>query len=79
MRAVLNSTLTDDADFMAADFADYCLNIPLERPECMRMSRKQVSDTITAEYGYEDYFINNMLYFQVIKGMYRPVYWHRIC
>jgi hypothetical protein len=22
------------------------------------------------EYGYEDFFVNNMLYFQVIKGMY---------
>jgi hypothetical protein len=40
VRAVLNSTLADDADFMAADIADYYLNTPLERPECMRMSRK---------------------------------------
>jgi hypothetical protein len=36
----------------------------------MRMSRKQVSDTIIAEYGYEQYFVNDMLYFQINKGMY---------
>jgi hypothetical protein len=66
VRALLCSTLADDADFIT----DYYLNTPLERPEFMRMTRKQVSPAIIAEYGYEDYFVNNMLYFQVNKGMY---------
>jgi hypothetical protein len=70
VRAMLNSVLADDAEFMAADITDYYLNTPLERPEYMRMSRKQVSDTIIAEYGYEQYFVNDMLYFQINKGMY---------
>jgi hypothetical protein len=70
LRALLNSTLADDADFMAADITDYYLGTPLLRPEYMRSSRKQVSATIIAEYGYEDYFINDMLYFQINKGMY---------
>jgi hypothetical protein len=70
VRSLLNSILADDADFMAADITDYYLGTPLLRPEFMRMSRKQVSATIIAEYGYEDYFINDMLYFQINKGMY---------
>jgi hypothetical protein len=70
VRALLCSVLADNADFMAVDIADYYLNTPLERPEYMRMTRKQVSPTIIAEYGYEDYFVNDMLYFQVNKGMY---------
>jgi hypothetical protein len=70
VRALLCSTLADDASFMAADITDYYLNTPLERPEYMRMTRKQVSPAIIAEYGYEEYFVNDMLYFQVNKGMY---------
>jgi hypothetical protein len=70
VRALLCSTIADDANFMAVDITDYYLNTPLERPEYMRMTRKQVSSAIIAEYGYEDYFVNNMLYFQVNKGMY---------
>jgi hypothetical protein len=70
VRALLNSTLADDADFMAADITDYYLGTPLLRPEYMRMSRKQISEIIIAEYGYEDYCVNDMLYFQINKGMY---------
>ena len=70
VRALLNSTLADDADFMAADITDYYLGTPLLRPEYMRMTRKQVSATIIEEYGYEDYFVNDVLYFQINKGMY---------
>jgi hypothetical protein len=70
VRTLYNSVLADQADIMAADIADYYLGTPLERPEYMRMSRKQVSPTIIAEYGYEDYFVDDMLYFQVNKGMY---------
>ncbi len=70
VRSLLCSVLADNADFMAVDIADYYLNTPLERPEYMRMTRKQVSQAIIDEYGYEDYFINDMLYFQVNKGMY---------
>jgi hypothetical protein len=40
LRAMLNSTLADRADIMAADIADYYLNTPLYRHEYMRMSRK---------------------------------------
>jgi hypothetical protein len=70
VRALFNSTIADNADIMAADITDYYLGTPLLRPEYMRMSRKQVSDTIIAEYGYEEYFVNDMLYFQINKGMY---------
>jgi hypothetical protein len=70
VRALLCSTLADDANFMAADITDYYLNTPLERPEYLRMTRKQVSSAIIAEYGYEESFVNDMMYFQVNKGMY---------
>jgi hypothetical protein len=50
---MLNSVLADDAEFMAADITDYYLNTPLDRPEYMRMGRKQGIDTIIEEYGYE--------------------------
>jgi hypothetical protein len=48
---------------MAADITDYYLNTPLERPEYLRITRKQVSSAIVAEYGYEEFFDNDMLYF----------------
>jgi hypothetical protein len=58
VRALLCRTLADDANFMAADITDYYLNIPLDRPEYLRMTRKQVSSAIIAEYGYEEFFVN---------------------
>jgi hypothetical protein len=70
VRALLCSTLADDANFMVADITDYYLNTPLERPEYLRMIRKQVSSAIIAEHRYKEFFVNDMLYFQVNKGMY---------
>lgn len=70
VRAMFNSALADDANIMAADITDYYLGTPLLRPEYMRMQRKQVSAEIIEEYGYEKYFVDDMLYFQINKGMY---------
>jgi hypothetical protein len=70
MRALLNSTLADNASWMTADITDYYLNTPLLRPEYMRIMRKQLSETIIAEYGWEQYFVDDMIYFQINKGMY---------
>jgi hypothetical protein len=49
VRSLLNSTLCDDAEWSAADIADYYLNTPLLQPEYRRMTRCQTSPTIIAE------------------------------
>ena len=67
---MFNSTLADNANLMAADITDYYLGTPLLRPEYMRMQRRHPSSTIIEEYCYKQYFVNDMLYFQVNKGMY---------
>jgi hypothetical protein len=70
VRILLNSVLADDADFMACDITDYYLGTPMERPEFMRMHRRQLSPTIIAEYDLEQYFQNDVVHFIVTKGMY---------
>jgi hypothetical protein len=42
----------------------------MERPEFMRMNRRQLSPTIIAEYDLEQYFQNDIMHFIVTKGMY---------
>jgi hypothetical protein len=42
----------------------------MDRPEYLRMTRKQLSSTIIAEYDMEQYFDNDIIHFQVNKGMY---------
>jgi hypothetical protein len=70
VRALLNSTLADNADFCTADITDYYLGTPMARPEFLRMTRKQLSQTIIDEYTLEPYFVNDIIHFQVNKGMY---------
>jgi hypothetical protein len=70
VRTLLNSVLADDADFMHCDISDYYLGTPMDRPEFMRIHRRQLSSTIIAEYYLEKYFEDDCIYFQVDKGMY---------
>jgi hypothetical protein len=70
VRALLNSTLADDAEWSTADITDYYLNTPLLRPEYMRMTRRQISPTIMQEYDLEKYFHGDIIHFQINKGMY---------
>jgi hypothetical protein len=48
IRTLLNSVLADDADFLCCDISDYYLVTPMDRPEFMRIHRRQLSATITA-------------------------------
>jgi hypothetical protein len=52
-------TIADEANFMTADITEYYINTQLLRPEYMRMTRKQISPTIMAEYDLKQYFNNN--------------------
>jgi hypothetical protein len=70
VRALLNSTLADEAEWSTADITDYYLNTPLLRPEYMRMTRRQISPTIMQEYDLEKYFHGDVIHFQINKGMY---------
>jgi hypothetical protein len=67
---VFNSALARKASLCNADITDYYLGTPMERPEYLRMKRKQLSPTIIAEYDMEQYFDNNTIHFQDNKGMY---------
>jgi hypothetical protein len=70
VRTLLNSVLADDADFMCCDISDYYLGTPMDRPEFMRIHRRQLSATIIAEYDLKKYFEDDCIHFQVDKGMY---------
>ena len=70
VRTLLNSVLADDAAFMTCDVVDYYLGTPMERSEYMRMTRKQISDTIMQEYDLDKYCVDGVVHFEVVKGMY---------
>jgi hypothetical protein len=70
VRALYNSTLARKADICTADVTDYYLGTPMERKEYLRMTRKQLGPTIIAEYDLEQYIINDVMHFQINKGMY---------
>jgi hypothetical protein len=70
VRAVFNSILADEADWMYIDITDYYLNTPLKRKEYMRMTRKRLSLTIMAKYELDQYFDNDVIHFAVNKRMY---------
>jgi uncharacterized membrane protein YgcG len=70
VRALWNSTLADEADICTADITDYYLGTPMERKEYLRMTRKQLGAIIIAEYDLEQYIINDIMHFQINKGMY---------
>jgi hypothetical protein len=71
VRTLLNSVVSDDADFMTCDITDYYLGTPMERPEYMRMTKKQISDTIRAEYDLTTYADENgVTHFAILQGMY---------
>jgi hypothetical protein len=65
-----NSALARKANLCDADIADYYLGTPIDRPEYLRMTRKQLSSTIIAEYHMGQYFDNDNIHFQVDTGMY---------
>jgi DNA-binding MarR family transcriptional regulator len=70
VRSLLNSILCDDAEWSAAEIADYYLNTPLLRPEYMRMTRSQISPTIMAECDLEQCFDGDIMHSDVNKNMY---------
>jgi hypothetical protein len=55
---------------MCCDISDYYLGTPMDRPEFMRIHRRQLSATIIAEYDLKKYFEDDCIHFQVDKGMY---------
>lgn len=70
VRTMYNSALHRKANLCNADITDYYLGTPMDRPEYLRMTRKQLSPTIIAEYDMEQYFHNDVVHFEVNKGMY---------
>jgi hypothetical protein len=63
VRTMYNSALACKANLCNADIADYYLCVPMDRPEYLRMTRKQLSSTIIAEYDMEQYFDNDIIHF----------------
>jgi hypothetical protein len=52
IRTLLNSVLANDADFLCCDIADYYLGTPMDRPEFMRIHRRQLSATIIVNWKH---------------------------
>ena len=70
VRTLLNSVLADDAEFMCCDITDYYLGTPMKRSEYMRVHRRQLSAPIIAELDLEPYLCDDIIHFEVTKGMY---------
>ena len=70
LKALLNSTMADDANWMTIDITDFYLNHPLERPEYYRMPVKHIPPTVMDEFKLHHYIHNDHILMQVDKTMY---------
>ena len=70
VKALLQSTLADDADFMTIDIKDFYLNTPLERKEYLRIGLRYIPRAIIDKYNLDQYLHHGSILFEVCKGMY---------
>ena len=70
VKILLQSTVSDHANWMTADIKDFYLMTPLERPEYIRIPLRQLPQTIIDKYSLQRYIHKDSVLFQVNKGMY---------
>jgi hypothetical protein len=70
-KLVWNSVIsTDNAQFMGMDIKNFYLNMPMDRPEYMRIHLRHIPDEIIEEYGLLELAHEGFVYIEINKGMY---------
>ena len=70
VKMLLQSVVSDDADFMTIDIKDFYLNTELPRSEWMRLPVKFLSTSILNKYNLHQYINNGAVLFEVVKSLY---------
>ena len=70
VKVLLQSVVSDNANFMTLDINDFYLMTPLPRPEYIRIPLKFLSQKILEKHNLHQYIHNNSVLFEVSKSMY---------
>eukprot|EP01036_Dinobryon_divergens_P062065 gene62065-biopygen42267 len=70
VKILLQSVVSDDADWMTLDIKDFYLMTPLPRPEYIRIPLKFLSPKILIQHNLHQFLHNNSILFEVTKSMY---------
>ena len=70
VKILLQSVVSDDANFMTLDIKDFYLMTPLPRPEYLRIPLKFLSEAILDKHNLRPFIHNNSILFEVTKIMY---------
>ena len=70
VKILLQSVVSDNANFMTLDIKDFYLNTLLPRSEYLRISLKFLSDAILDKYNLQKFIHNGSILFEVTKSMY---------
>jgi len=70
VRVLSNAAVSEDANIMTADIADFYLGTPLDRPEYMRIALKHVPPDIIERYHLQPFIQDGHLLMEITKGIY---------
>ena len=70
VKILLQSVVSDDADWMTLDIKDFYLMTPLQRPEYIRIPLKFLFPKIITQHSLQPFVHNNSILFEVTKSMY---------
>ena len=70
VKMLLQSVVSDVAEFMTIDIKDFYLNTQLPRSEWMRLPVKFLSESILNKYNLQQYIHNGAVLFEVVKSLY---------
>lgn len=70
VKILINSVVSDKAQWATADIKDFYLGTPLARPEFMRIQLRLLPDSILDELGLRPFISSGTVTFQIDKGMY---------
>ena len=70
VKILLQSVVSDNADWMTLDIKDFYLMTPLPRPEYIRIPLKFLSPKILTQHNLQQFLHNNSILFEVTKSMY---------
>ena len=70
IKILINSVVSDGANWMSIDIKDFYLGTPMERPEFMRIPVRMIPDKIMKKYNLQQFVHNGSVLFQIDKGMY---------
>ena len=70
IKLLLNAVVSESADFCTEDIGDFYLGSQLEQEEYMWLTKAQVPDDISAEYGDRIIWCGDKTMVRIVKGIY---------